>query len=68
MSKIDKVTVQVALKEGTNAQQFTFSRSWTVPRVVMHLAAGQRALLNVRFLVADADITGEDLLLGEPIL
>ena len=55
LNKIDKVVVQVALKECDTAQQFSLSRSSTVPRVVMDLAARQLALLNVKFLVADAD-------------
>ena len=68
MYPISPVTVQVALKEDKNAQTFQFSRSLVIPRVILHLSAGQLALLNVSFLVADDDLADEDLLLGHPLL
>lgn len=68
MAKITPITLQVALKSGANAETFTFSRSWTPPRLVLKLSAGPLALLNVRFLVADADLAVEDLLIGLPVL
>lgn len=34
----------------------------------MHLASGHMKLLNVTFLVADANLEEEDLLLGRPLL
>ena len=66
LHQISPITVQVALKD-EKAQTFTFSRTWKVPRLVLQLAAGQRALLNVNFLVADADLIGEDMLIGRPV-
>lgn len=68
MTKIDKVSLQVALKEDETAQSFTFSRRWTPPRTVLRLVAGPLALVNVTFLVADADLAVEDLLIGLPVL
>lgn len=67
-SKIEEVTLQVALKEGDSAQLFTFSRSWTPPRTILRLAAGPLALVNVTYLVADDDLAVEDLLIGLPVL
>lgn len=55
MTKIDKVSLQVALKDAYCAQSFTFSRTWTPPRTVLRLTAGPLALVNVTFLVADAN-------------
>jgi transposase InsO family protein len=65
---ITAVRLSVALKSGDEAEQFSFSRTWTVPRLVLHLAAGQLALLNVTFLVADDELSCEDLLIGLPVL
>ena len=66
--KIKPVPLQVALCDNNEATKFTFSRTCIVPMVVMHLSAGQLALLNVIFLVADANIAFEDLLIGQPLL
>ena len=70
ISTIEPVRLQVALKTGKNdkAQTFRFSRSGMVPRTVLHLSAGQLALINVSFLIADDDLTCEDLLIGLPVL
>lgn len=42
---------------------FTFSRTWTPPRDVLKLCGGLLALLSVRYLVADAGLPVEDLLI-----
>lgn len=68
LKKIKPVTVQVALKDKSAAQTFTFSREWTVSRLLLHLSIGLLALLNVSFLVADAHLTEHDLLIGQPVL
>lgn len=68
MRKIEPVIVQVALRKGENAETFTFSRQWTVPRLVLQLSAGPLALLNVTMLVADAELADEDILIGRPVL
>lgn len=68
MAAISPVTIQVALKESDTPASFTFSRLWTVPRLVLELSAGQMALINVEFLVADDEIACEDVLVGLPIL
>lgn len=66
--KIPPISLQVALKDGDDPQKFTFSRTWTPPRTVLLLSAGPLALVNVTFLVADADLSVEDLLIGLPVL
>lgn len=68
LKKIGLVTVQVALKEKSEAQTFTFSREWAVPRLLLHLSVGPLAFLNVSFLVANAELTEPDLLIGQPVL
>lgn len=68
MRKITPISVQVALRKGENAETFTFSREWTVPRLVLQLSAGPLALLNVTMLVADAELADEDILIGRPVL
>lgn len=68
MSKIPLVKLQVALKEGEEAKEFSFSRSWTTPRTILQLSSGPLALVNVTYLVADAQLAVEDLLIGLPIL
>ena len=68
MKAIEPVTLSVALKAGETAQRFSFSRSWTPPRTVLHLSSGQLALVNVTYLVADGELTCEDLLIGLPVL
>lgn len=68
MTKIDKVSLQLALKDADRAQLFTFSQTWTPPPTVLRSAAGPLALVNVTFLVADANLAAEDLLIGLPVL
>ena len=68
INSIAKVSVQVALKEDSSAETFTFSRSLSVPRTLMDLSSGQLELLNFTFLIADGDLADEDLLIGQPIL
>ena len=68
MSRIKPVVLQVALTDGGKPQTFTMSRTWTCPRVILHLAAGKLALLNVKFLVADGDLATGDLIIGLPVL
>lgn len=48
LKKIKTVTIQVALKEGEQAETFTFSRIVTLPRTIFRLAAGP---LELRILV-----------------
>lgn len=67
MKKISPITLQVALKEGSQATKFTFSRSSTVSSTVLKLSAGPLALLNIEYLVADGDLAVEDLLIGIPV-
>lgn len=58
----------MALKESDTPSSLTFSRLWTIPRLVLELSAGQTALLNVEFLVADDEIACEYLLVGLTVL
>ena len=68
MSRIKPVVLQVALTDGGKPQTFTMSRTWICPRLILHLAAGKLALLNVKFLVADGELATEDLIIGKPVL
>ena len=65
-SRIRPVVLQVALSDGGKPQTFTISRTWTCPRVILHLAAGKLALLNVKFLVGGGDLATGDLIIGLP--
>lgn len=67
LSSISTTTLSVALKSDKTPQTFTFSKAWTTPRTILHLTSGQMALIDVRFLVADYDLTCEDLLIGYPV-
>ena len=62
------INLCVALKKGDIPQDFSFSRSWTVPKTVLHLSSDQLALKHVTFLVLDDDLANEDLLIGLPVL
>lgn len=66
--KISSISLQVPLKDGDDPQKFTFSSMWTPPGTVLLLSAGLLALVNVAFLVADADLLVEGLLIGLPVL
>lgn len=68
MTAIKTIKLRVALKNGEDEHSFSFSRSWTCPRTVMHLASGQLALTNVTFLVADAELACEPLIIGLPVI
>lgn len=66
MRIIPQVKLQVALKQDRQAKLFTFSKKWTVPLTVLHLSSDNKALKNIRLLVADDDLACEDLLIGLP--
>lgn len=68
LRSVKPVKVRVAIKSGDEAQQFTANRRWEVPRLLLKLAAGPLALLNVSFIVLDAQLAAEDLLIGLPVL
>lgn len=68
MIKLPPITLQVALKYSSDGARFSFSRTWTALRTVLKLTSGPLALLNLQYLVADADLDVEDLLLGLPVL
>lgn len=56
MTKINKLTLQVALNSTSEAQCITFSRTWTPPRTVLQLFTGPLALVSAKFLVADDEL------------
>lgn len=60
--------MSVPLKFGDEAHTFSFSPACTAPRTVFQLSSGLMDLLNIRFLVAEEDLTSEDLLMGLPVL
>ena len=68
LKKIKPIQLQVALKQGADAQSFTFSREWHVPRLQLHISTVPLVLRNISFLVDDDDLSEEDLLIGRPIL
>lgn len=68
LEAITPVAIQVALTASDKPESFTFSRVWKVPRLVMELSAGRLALNNISFLVADANLSCEDVLVGHPVL
>lgn len=67
MTKIDHFALQVSLNDRENAQKVSFSHTWTPLRTVLPLAAGPLALVNVIFLVADADLAVENSLIRLPV-
>lgn len=68
MKNIDKVVLQVLLKDGDASKYFTFSRTWTPLRTVLRFETGPLDLFNATFYVLDAELAGEYLLLGLPVL
>lgn len=62
------VSIQLALTSTEQPEAFTFSRLSKIPRLVLELSAGHLALNNISFLVADANILYEDLLVGYAVL
>lgn len=69
MSRIVLVTLQVALEQGSVAEEFTFSCPLTPsPRTVLKLVVNPFALLNVEYIVTEVELAVEDLLLGLPEL
>lgn len=65
--KISSVELRVPLKTSADdAATFSFSRTWTAPRTMLHLSGGQLCLANVTYLVADKQLTSEEPLLGLP--
>lgn len=67
-TEITPVSLRVARKKDKNPDKFTFCRTWTPPRTVIHLSAGQMALVIVTYTVSNSERTAEDLLIGLPIL
>lgn len=68
MTKIDIISLQVALKNSSSAETFSFPRTWTALRVVVKLVAVALVLVNITFLVAYADLSVEKLLIALPVL
>lgn len=68
MTAVSSVKIQAELTANTDAQTLTFSRQWSVSRLMFHLSSGQTALLNVSFFVVDADLSCEDLPVANLVL
>lgn len=60
--------MRVVIKLGDQAQTFKATRRWEVPRIILKLNAGPLVLLNGSFVVINAQLAVEDLLLGPPVL
>lgn len=65
---ITSVIIQVTLSTTGKAGEFTFSRDWHVPRLVLELSSGRLAVCNITFMDSDASLAIEDILIGLPIL
>lgn len=68
ITKNDPISLQVALKNGEDTQKVSFLKTITAPRAVLRLAAASLVSANVSFLIADADLAVEDLLIDLPVL
>lgn len=68
LTPIDPVSLQVAVKIRKDAEKFSFPRSSTVPRTVLHMAADPFAMITVIVLVSNGNLSMEDLLTGLPVL
>lgn len=64
----EPVTIQVARTAAVKAESFQLSRLSRLPRLVMELPSGHLALTNVFFLVSDAVLASEDMLISIPVL
>lgn len=65
---VDSVNIQVELMDKRKAASFRFSRVCTAPQLPLHFFVGHLDRVNVRFPAADADISCEDLLVGNTSL
>lgn len=65
---ISSFTVRAALHEGEDALSFLFSRSWLMPRIILHLTSGELALCLVLFWVSHNDLVCKDLSIGLTVL
>lgn len=68
LAEIDRISVQVALRNSSSAETFPLSRTWTPPRVVLKLSTGPFVLVNATFPVSKADLSGQELLIRLPVL
>lgn len=68
LTKVETVTVRVALKNMLMGRHLTFQESGPPPRTVLKLCTGAPALVNVTFLIADDQITHKDPLTGRSVL
>jgi len=68
LRSIKPVKLQVPLSKEATAMQFSFSRRWEIPELVMEMNSGKMALRNVSVLVADDHIVSEPLIIGNPVL
>eukprot|EP00171_Calliarthron_tuberculosum_P022654 IDg22654t1 len=68
MSAITPIAIKVALVKEGASPEFTFSRLWKIPEIVLELHAGRLALKNVAFLVCDDNLTSEPIIIGRPVL
>lgn len=68
LEAIESITIQIALKSSDKAASFKFSRVWKVQRLVMELSSGRLELTNISFIVSDAALASEDVLIGLPAL
>lgn len=65
---IQPLFLQVALRDDDKPEEFTFSKPWKCPLVIINLADSNQALLNVKFLVADCYLTSVYIIIGLPVI
>lgn len=67
-SEIELVKIQVPLKDSSEINNFKFSKTWKVPRIVFCLTGGPLALENGPFIVSDGEFAAENVLLALTLL
>lgn len=68
IKRIIRVELSVALNTACEPQLLRFSSTWTCPRTVLHLSAGQLDVRNITFLVPGNGLTCEELLIRLAVL
>lgn len=63
LEAIDPVSIQVALTSTDKPESLTFPRVSKVPRLILERSTGRLALTNISFLLSDAALSSEDVLI-----
>lgn len=68
LKSINQVTIRVSFRQGEKAQEFKFSCTWIMPRIILQLSSGKIDLTNTYFVVADEKSTCEKVLINLPVM